>query len=276
MLGKIVPKNEREADFKKLDKLILQLENDADTNNLTIPLLKSYQQSLDKLIIKYKYDTSFGPNDRGLFKPGELHALIFLAQGNEHMADSLLRDAKSLMKPDEEWVSLSAKKWDSHKELQPEKNQAPSNNFNGKLEGWLALYSLNFVVVPALLLYDLFVSLPEAKKQLTSITGQYTNISSDFQTLINFSTIYDVLVLVVLIVLGYYFFTKSKGTRALAIFLHCLILIGGFILYSMMSDIGSKTGTSSDDTSGSFLTLGSFIWPIYWIFSKRVKATFVN
>ena len=43
----------------------------------------------------------------------------------------------------------------------------------------------------------------------------------------------------------------------------------------MLDDLGRKYGVELSD-SGSILTVWSFIWPLYWVFSKRVKATFVD
>lgn len=272
-MANYIPKHEREADFKKLDTLILSLEHKADSKELSVEALRKYQESFNKFNDKYISDPTFGPKDRGIFKPLEFRALIFLAQGDENMADRLLREASDLKHSDEDWVSETAKKWEANNATTlADINTENTRQFSGKLEGWLALYTLGFFFTPLLLLLDLFSSLPSLKNELNSASYSVTN---DFQSLINFAQFYDVVALIFLGVLAYFFFQKMRTTRPLAIAFHGFILIGGFIVFWMLDDLSRKYNV--DLTSGnSILAAGAFFWPFYWIFSKRVKATFTN
>ncbi len=267
------PKHERETDFQKLDKLILSLEHNADTNQLTVEMLRKYQEAFNKFNDKYINDPSFGPKDKNIFKPLEFRALIFLAQGDDDMADSLLKKASELKHADEDWVSETAEKWEASNAVSlVDINTDKTQQFSGKLEGWLALYALGFFLSPLLLLYDLFSSVPQFRNELTNLTRVVAN---DFQSLLNFDIFYDVVSLVFLGVLAALFFQKKRATRPVAIAFHGFILIGGFITFSMLDSLSKKYGVELT-SGGSILTAGSFLWPLYWIFSKRVKATFTK
>lgn len=272
-MANYIPKHEREADFKKLDTLILSLERKADSKELTVDALRQYQETFNKFNEKYISDPSFGPKDKGVFKPLEFRALIFLAQGDENMADSLLREASTLKHDDETWVSETAKKWEANNATTlVDIDTENTLQFSGKLEGWLALYTLGFFLTPLLLLLDLFSSLPQLKNELSSASY---SVANDFQSLINFAQFYDIVALIFLGVLAYFFFQKKRVTRPIAIAFHGFILIGGFIVFWILDDLSRKYGVDLNSGS-SILTAGAFIWPFYWIFSKRVKATFVN
>lgn len=273
-MANYIPKHEREADFKKLDTLILSLEHKADSKDLTVDALRKYQESFNKFNDKYISDPTFGPKDRGIFKPLEFRALIFLAQGDENMADRLLREASDLKHTDESWVSETAKKWEANNATAlADIDTENTMQFSGKLEGWLALYTLSFFFAPLFLLFDLFVSGPQFKNEISQISS--TAIASDFQTVYNFGIFFDITALIFLGILAFFFFQKMRATKPIAIAFHAFVFIGGFITYWLMSDIATKYSIDLESGS-SILTLGSFIWPFYWIFSKRVKATFVN
>jgi|GEM_PF-2011981 len=277
MSGESIPKTERDADFKHLDKLILSLEHNADTNKLTIPMLKHYQQSLDKIIAKYEFDPSFGSSDKGLFKPGELHALIFLAQGNGHMADVLLREAKSFMKPGEHWVSESVKKWDSANYVvngEQFTTQVEPKRFNGKLEGMLALYAVGLVVSPLFSIY----AIVQQSSFRSGLDKLNPSVASLFNSLTSTAYVLNVLTIIAMVGLAYPFFTKMKITKPLAIAFSSCVFIAGLVLYIMYDSALQKVGTNIDAVGGTGSSFGalSIIWVFYWIFSRRVKDTFVN
>lgn len=274
MPSNYTPKHERDDDFKKLDKLILSLESNADTNQLTVEMLRKYQDSFNKFNNKYINDPTFGPKDKNIFKPLEFRALIFLAQGDEKMADNLLREASSLKHNDEDWVSETGRKWETNTISEfPDIDSENVVQFSGNFEGWLALYTLSFFFAPLLLLFDLFVSAPQLKNEINNLENY--SITNDFEMIYNFGIFFDIFALIFLAILGFFFFQKLRATRHLAIAFHAFIFIGGFITYWLMSDVAKKYNIDLE-SGGSILTLGSFIWPFYWVFSRRVKATFTK
>jgi hypothetical protein len=56
------------------------------------------------------------------------------------------------------------------------------------------------------------------------------------------------------------------------------IFIAGVVLFSMYDAALQQAGTSIDAVGGTGSSFGalSIIWVFYWIFSKRVKETFIN
>ena len=168
MSAYITPKHKRDEDFNKLDGLILSLEHKADSQTLTITDLHRHQDFFNKFNDKYKNDPSFSPKDRGLFKPLEYRALLFLAEGDEGLANSLLEEAASLKHPNEKWISNTAKKWEANNllnESAPVRDNAL--HFSGSIEGWLSVYAIGLFGGVFVILLDIFSSLPQLKNEMS-------------------------------------------------------------------------------------------------------------
>jgi hypothetical protein len=257
---------------QKLERLIVRLETYDDQGELTASILQKFQEALDKLADEYQYDIRLGEK-RSLFY--ELQALILLAKGDEKNAELAMEGAANISGNPPGFVSRAAKKWYKNKLTSSFEDEATSppdskQKFSGKIEGWLAFYSLAFVAAPILLIIDLAGS-------MNTLDGlQNTEYYTQLNNILNFARIYDVIQLVSLTIFGYLFFAKKRVTRLWAIAHTVFVILGGFAIYVMMSDFYTTNNIPPDADTQPIITAGTFVWLFYWIFSKRVKATFVK
>ncbi len=146
------------------------------------------------------------------------------------------------------------------------KGKTTTKTFSRKIEGALALYIVLLALSQIIIIYN-FV--------------QYLLInSSDYDPLVFDSIqshiVYGRLYLGSLIILNFVLFTlifkKHYQTRLFAIITQSWVIVGGMALATQLSDIARLSGTYS--VNDTVISVGSFIWLFYWIFSKRVRVVF--
>jgi uncharacterized membrane protein YeaQ/YmgE (transglycosylase-associated protein family) len=67
---------------------------------------------------------------------------------------------------------------------------------------------------------------------------------------------------------------RKQITRPLVIGMLVWDIIGAFILYSIETSAIQNTGGNSSSANISPAVIGSILWLIYWIRSKKVKSVF--
>lgn len=154
--------------------------------------------------------------------------------------------------------------------------------YSGKIEGWLAFYSLTFILSPFYLLYDIFVDGADLKNMIQNYAAEYPNFAADINLLFVFIVLFDAITLLFLLVFGYLFFTKNAATRMIAIFYSLYTILGTLVFLVLLFNFYAKYEiplSEMDSTTAGYLFRGIFIsliWMFYWIYSKRVRATFVD
>jgi hypothetical protein len=144
--------------MQRVEKLIIRLEAYDEKGELTASLLHRFQEELDKIADIYQYDARVGKEKSYLY---ELQALILLAKGDEQNAEVAMETATKASGDPPSFISDTARKWYKNRIAHPLiENGVPEQiekkpRFTGKIEGWLALYSLTFVAAPILLIVDL-------------------------------------------------------------------------------------------------------------------------
>jgi hypothetical protein len=147
-------------------------------------------------------------------------------------------------------------------------NSSGEKSFSGRIEGWLAVYVLGVVIGLFVIFFDLLTVFN------FNVNDYETTIQGDLQNYISYATIFDVVFLAAYATILFLIFTKNKSTRAFVISIHLFYIVGAIVAYSMLSSIVESAGGDTTSQNLSILTLGSFLWPLYWWRSKRVKETF--
>lgn len=141
--------------------------------------------------------------------------------------------------------------------------------YNGKIEGLLVLYAINLVVLPIYLVYDL-ISLRAPKTNLQQNTQQVLH------RILLLGQAIDAILIVLLLVLAYSFFTYKRVTRTLAILSSLLMCVASIVFTVLVKNFIKKYAGDDSSVSPAYLTSGTLLWLFYWVFSKRVKATFTR
>ncbi len=256
---------DKEKDFQTLQKLIHSVDHKFNNNELSEEDIEKYQDILDKLANRYQNDESVGWKRFMLY---ELQALLSHAAGNNEKGIDFLEQAK-IIKQGNSFISQSARNWEKEHIQQSTESHVPKK-FNGKYEGWLALWMFILVLTPFVWIWSFF--------SLNSFQDQVSNagVSNEFGAYFSASRIFLALAIILFLGLLFPYFTKKKQTRKLTIAVCAIIFIFGVIQYTLFESALQKIGSSIDEfgsTGGTFNAL-AIVWFFYWIFSKRVKDTF--
>lgn len=265
----------KELALKRVDELIRAVEKQCDSGESTPHFLARHKQMAQAIMAEYAHDESFGPDDVGLFKPFELQALIALAEGKNNEATSWMEEAKTWMRANEKFVSRAGRKWDEEQtqtNIHPQATAKTHKKFNGKFEGWLALWTVGMILTPLIWVWN-FIDLNSFQNEVNS-----AGTSDIFGSYISTSRILLGVALTILAILAVPYFSKSRATRKVAVTYCALIFIFGVIQYSLWDSALQKVGSTVDEagTTGSMFNALVLPWFFYWIFSKRVKETFTK
>ena len=160
-------------------------------------------------------------------------------------------------------------------------NQIEKNNLQG-LGGWLILVIIGLVITPIRL--SLFI-LSDFVPIFTDGTWQALTVvtSSSYHALwaqlIIFEMTGNLAIIILSLVTMYFMFRKSKRTPTVAITWYAVgfvFVVADFFLASMIpaiADMPTDFETVKEISRASF---GVLIWIPYFLFSKRVKATFIE
>lgn len=247
--------------FEKLEALIVRVDALIISKELTNAQKDKAQAILDALAEKYQHNENVGSKRYMLY---ELQALLKIADGDAERAQDFIQEAQELMTDEDEFISRTVRKATVGKK--ESKAAASKHGFSGKLEGWLALYGVGIILSPFVIIYDLF----------TSMSG--IDSSSSVGSYMFMATFIDVLSLIGLAIIGYHFFAKKtaaltsipiyEGAQAV-VYLFMLIW-----LYGIYAEYG--VNDSSGPSTLGRTVMFSVVWLVYWLVSKRAKATFVR
>ncbi len=143
-----------------------------------------------------------------------------------------------------------------------------------KIGGWLYLFAFKFVVGIVLAFVNIFMYFgDEYAANLEIVYKTYPEASKYFDMLAYF----DFAFLCILIVLYMAFFSKSTATKSIAIVFFVFLSINSIYAVYAYGQIGI---TSNEMIQDIFKMIGETIWSVvfilYFMYSKRVKKTFVK
>lgn len=158
------------------------------------------------------------------------------------------------------------------------KPQAPSHE---GLSGWLIIVQLglwlSLIMILKLLISDILpIYQSDTWSMLTTPESEYYH--SMWSVLIIFETVANVLTLMLLIMVFILFYRKKKLLPTMIIVLYIWNILSSFADYYLGSLIPAVQDADSAGTLRQLVRSSVFgvVWIIYFIRSKRVKATFVN
>jgi hypothetical protein len=142
------------------------------------------------------------------------------------------------------------------------------------LSGWLVLVAIGLVSSPFVMLYTILtVNLPF----LTDSRYQpYLSSHPAFAALAAFEVITNIIFIASVLALAYLFFTKRKAFPTFMILYlatQCGVILFDTIAVHIL--VPSANLTASYATVARSL-IGALVWIPYFVFSRRVKATFVR
>lgn len=143
----------------------------------------------------------------------------------------------------------------------------------GKIKGWLIFFAILIVLndISIVMISEYFKD-----EYNSALEIMYLNNQSDMAS--NFNKIFylDLVGVFMIILLTITFFTKSNITKAVAIFFFAIKLVVVPLQISYLYQISPEIGISPD----TMRMIGGLLWAIifllYFIFSARVKKTFVK
>lgn len=137
------------------------------------------------------------------------------------------------------------------------------------IAGWLILVAINLALAPLGLLFALASDLLLLKSgQIQVLLAAHPAVSA----VLMFDAICDVALVAALIVLNVLFYGKKKTfPRWFIIFLAISLILAFAIHQTMLNYVPTYPSLAA---FGSFVS--ACVWTAYFVFSKRVKQTFVN
>ncbi len=164
-----------------------------------------------------------------------------------------------------EWAALQARKEAEREAGYAKRLEAEEKALTG-IAGWLTLPALGLILSPLLYGFDLWqaLSLPGSEREAVA-------------SLVSFKELADVVFIVATVVVALFFFGKRRPAPKLVIGL-LLLQLALFITEYLVAD---STGRIAPSYMGTLMAnvgrgvLVCMIWIPYFMFSKRVKLTFV-
>lgn len=156
---------------------------------------------------------------------------------------------------------------DNTVDTKTEEETVKDTKYSGKFHGWLALYTLRIIAIPLVLMYDLS----------SFVTDDIFGYSSEIMSYLAFVGVMDVILLIAAIGALYLYFKKKKlaiNIKYLEGMLFIYQLIAGVWLYFLSQSY--DTETNPEAIKLFVQSIITFLWMLYWIYSKRVKATFIK
>jgi len=258
-------------ELESIEKSIIALDNHYKNSQLDKKTIARFQTALDKTADKIQYDDNLGSKRFRLY---EMQALIEIAKGNFSRANNFINDAGSMMEANDSFLSVVLDEYiyNNTKSLEDrpkeEGSTKPKKMFNGKLEGWLALYTLRLVLLPIFLLLD-------ALSVANTDTAGY---DPDVVNYLRIVTAVEAAIVLLAFICWYYYFNKMQGTKTVVRILEAsttTLYLGAAI---WLTSIYSRLNVTPSGEISKFYFYGvvSVLWLIYWDRSKRVKSTFTN
>ncbi len=160
-----------------------------------------------------------------------------------------------------EWAALQARKEAEYaKRLEAEEKALTG------IAGWLTLPALGLILSPLMYGFGLWqaLSLPESEREAVA-------------SLVRFKEFADVVCIVATVVVAIFFFGKRRAARPLVIGLLLLQLGLSIVEYVVAKSSGRIAPSYMETLMGEAArgVLVCMIWIPYFIFSKRVRRTFV-
>lgn len=227
-----------------------------EINNLNITKLAKIQKQIDVI------DAEKSHKDEE-YKLLFAQALVHFHNGNDDdalsFATASIKSKGTFYKEAQDLLDyIEKQKRDAEEEI-----WVKQSGFSGKIEGWLVVFALIFIFEPIGILINIFYYLP-----LVVNTSFMNNLAWIVGLL-------DPISIILITALGYNFFKKRKMTRILAIAYSSYCIIVSICCYLYLKE--------NYDVIDKYITseivrycLVSTVWIFYWIFSQRVRATFIN
>lgn len=136
-----------------------------------------------------------------------------------------------------------------------------------RIAGWLLLPALHVIIGPLLW----FGSAIEAMKVDESVRSQYGNASS-VNALVGFVFVSSVFVGLLQVVCAIAFFKKLRASRPLMIVMYSVVIAVN-VIFEVWANSVFQSQTDSSSIRGIMFASG---WLVYFLMSKRVKATFIR
>ena len=266
-------------EFERLESYIEKFDSLLSEGKLDHSIIEKCQKFVDKLDARFQIDSSADSESYRLF---EMQGLIYLAEGKFSQADEFINEAKVKMPSSKTFISHTIKDYmDQTKKTDPipdkveaEPISAKVSKYSGKLEGWLALYALRIIVLPLVFVWDI-ISTRNLLNGVDTTSALGASISSYETVALVGDLIGIILACFVLVV----FFTKNNKAKEIICTFEAYIAIYYLVFTIWISNILSSNNINDNGSSTSQLTWGFIlgaVWFFYWMFSKRVKATFVS
>lgn len=239
---------------------ILLAENQLSTESINV-----FQKNLDVLEKAEEV-----PN----YKLYQQQALIYYAKNEEELANDFIADALELEDNLDKYTNtgkllakLYLKEYKTNSDHKTNKAKTHKNKFNGKLEGWLALYGLRIIILPFITLYDIYV-----------FNEILSNSENNYAAEARLFILVNLIIFATSLIVLYNFFAKRKIARKL-----CLLFESSYAIYLFLAAIlfhFQFSALSIDDMSSIrrilVTSLFSILWALYWTSSKRAEETFVR
>jgi hypothetical protein len=282
-------KSDDKADYK-IGKIIKKLELLIIQDEVTQSKLNSLQKTLDNLD-----DELEEPN----YRLYELQSIIYYAENNKTKAMEFIGDALSLQSDvtnysktgallaeiyveskniskseddnsllnegEDEFIEKSEKDKVNEEEIKELRKK-----YSGKFEGWLALYTLRIVFIPFVFIFDIISSHSE-------FSG-LESVPSSVERYLLFVTLFEGSAVVLSLAIWFMYFKKKKSTIVYARILEISLVVLYFIAGLWSQFIFRELDVSSNGEDVRLMVYGfvAFIWVFYWMWSKRVIATFIK
>ncbi len=260
--------NSHYQDLDKLEEVLRELEHIYLEGKLTPQRIATAQKKLDILASSTQKDESLGSRRYVLY---ELQALLCDADGDIVRARQFAGEAAQV-KGDTALSTQTVRELiPAQPTVQPETTSVDRPYVGVK--GWLVVFAIGMVLSPLLELYAFIDGLATAY--------QIIDTNAALSAFIYFEAAVNLIFGGLFVALCISFARLKKGTRSFAIWL--LAALGVWGIFDMIIGLALLSSYELDSSTTSTLVadavrgmIWSVIWLFYWIYSKRVKATFTK
>ena len=126
--------------------------------------------------------------------------------------------------------------------------------YNGKLEGWLAIYTLRLVLIPIVYLVDIF----------SSVGDDISSYTEDFRSLIYAATGLDAIIILCSLILWYYYFKKKEIAVFYARLLEVMVVSYHLLMGIWLNSLYQQYSIPTDSELAKFPIYGfiAFLWAV--------------